>query len=297
MSLILTYVVVSVVFYVTERKVKKQVVEAFKKYVSPEVVAEIMKQPGKLKLGGSRKQMTILFSDIRSFTSISEKMTPEELVGMLNEYFTEMADIIMKNRGLVDKFIGDAIMALWGVPLPEKDHARLACESAMQMKEKVGNHEFEIGIGLNTGEAVVGNIGSHDRFDYTAIGDAVNLGSRIEGLTKQYGVKILISESTHDLVKNGFVTRKIDLVAVKGKKKPVWVYELICRKDEKYDEGIIEHYEKGLHFYLKKDWGKAVEHFKKVDDKAAGVFIERCEEFKKNAPPQGWDGVFEVKRK
>jgi len=297
LSIILTYIVIAVVFYVTEKKVKTQIVEAFKKYVSPEVVGEIMKQPGKLKLGGSRKQMTILFSDIRSFTSISEKMTPEELVAMLNEYFTEMADVIMENRGLVDKFIGDAIMALWGVPLPEKEHAKLACESALQMREKVKNHKFEIGIGLNTGEAVVGNIGSENRFDYTAIGDAVNLGSRIEGLTKQYGVQILISESTHSLVDKDFVTRKIDLVAVKGKKKPVWVYELICRKDEKYDADVIENYEKGLHFYLKKDWGKAIGHFKKVKDKASGLFIDRCEDFKKNAPPKGWNGVFEVTRK
>lgn len=295
LAIILTYLVITLVFYLTEKREKKEAITAFSKYVSPDVVKEITQHPERLKLGGERKRITILFSDIRSFTSISEKMTPEELVNVLNEYLTEMADLIMEKKGLVDKFIGDAIMALWGVPLPEKEHAKLACEAALLMKEKVKNHDFQIGIGLNTGEAVVGNIGSHQRFDYTAIGDSINLASRVEGLTKEYGIGILITESTKELIGNEFITRKIDLVAVKGKKEPVWIYELVCKRGEPHD--AFEHFEKGLHFYLKKEWDKAIAEFKQGSDKASELFVQRCQDFKKNVPPPHWDGVFEMKKK
>ncbi len=307
------YVSSILIFYKTEKKEKRQAINAFKKYVSPEVVKEIMKDPSKLKLGGQKREMTILFSDIRKFTTISEKLTPEELVSLLNDYLTVMSDIIMEKKGVVDKYIGDAIMALWGVPLKDEEHAKNACETALMMRERLaevqkqwaekGIPHFEIGIGINTGEAVAGNIGSHQRFDYTAIGDPVNLASRTEGLTKQYGVGVLITENTKKKVKDEFATRRIDLVAVKGKKEPVWVHELVCRAKDAY-KNVPEshfHYEKGIDFYLEKKWESAIEEFGKAHklnhDIAAELFIERCREFSKNPPAHDWNGVFEAKSK
>ncbi|MBD3304282.1 hypothetical protein GF343_03985 [Candidatus Woesearchaeota archaeon] len=291
------------------KKSKIQIVKAFNKYVSPAVLGEILKDPEKIKLGGDRREITVFFSDIRGFTSISEGLTPEQLVHVLNEYLTAMTDIIMKHQGVVDKYIGDAIMAFWGAPLSQPDHAKLACSTSLDMiKElavlrerwkKEGFPEIRIGIGLNTGNAVIGNMGSYERFDNTAMGDTINLGSRLEGLTKQYGAEIIISEFTQKEIKNSFVTRKLDLVAVKGKKKPIFIYELVCRKEEitKKQKEKIESYEKGLELYLKRKFTEAIKEFKKTDDFAAKEFIERCKEFKNSPPPKDWTGVWVMKKK
>lgn len=311
LTIAVTYGANMLFFYEATKSEKKQAIKAFSRYVSAEIVDEIIKNPKMLKLGGQKKEITIMFSDIRKFTTISEKLKPEELVHLLNEFLTIMSDIIMENKGVVDKFIGDAIMALWGVPLPEKNHAKLACRTALKMRRsldevqeqwsKKGIPNFDIGIGINTGEAVVGNIGSQQRFDYTAIGDSINLASRVEGLTKQYGVRILITENTYKHVKDDFVTRKIDLVAVKGKKEPVWVHEIIAEKGEDYDYKAKKHFDNGISHYMKKEWKKAIEEFTKAlesrKDAASELFIERCKKFQKSPPPQDWNGVFEMKKK
>ena len=229
--------------YLEEKKQSAYLTDAFGKYVSKNLLSQILDKKHQLKLGGAKREITIFFSDIRGFTTISEKFSPEKLVHFVNEYLTEMTKIIMENKGTVDKFVGDAIMAFWNAPFLEKDHPRLACLAAIsqvrRLKElqkqwkKRNLPSMNIGCGIHTGEAVIGNMGSEDRFDYTAMGDAVNLSSRLEGLTKQYGVDIIISEATYKKVKDEFNCRLLDVVKVKGKKLPIKIYELLIENNEK----------------------------------------------------------------
>jgi class 3 adenylate cyclase/CHASE2 domain-containing sensor protein len=224
--------------YMEQQKHNAFIKGAFGKYISKDLMHEIVEQKRELKLGGDKREVTVFFSDIRGFTPISEKLAPEELVHLLNEYLTEMTDLVMKYDGTVDKFIGDAVMALWNAPLTQKEHAELACKSAIEQIKKLrelkekweseGLPPIDIGIGINTGSAIVGNMGSEDRFDYTAIGDTVNLAARLESLNKEKGTNIIISQSTYDLVKDKFKTKPLGEVKVKGKSKAVKVYELIA---------------------------------------------------------------------
>jgi class 3 adenylate cyclase/CHASE2 domain-containing sensor protein len=242
LAIVMVYIALVVIYYRTEVRSRKWITSVFGKYVSPVVIDNLIKNPDKLNLGGEKRNITIFFSDIRGFTPISERLEPEELVHLLNEYLTEMTSIIRKNQGLVDKFMGDAIMAFWGAPLDQPDHAERACSSSLEMIDKLkelqkkwkkeGIPSFDIGIGLNSGEAIVGNMGSSNRFDYTAMGDNVNIASRLEGLNKNYGTNIIISENTYKMVKDKFKTRKLDVVQVKGKKKSIIIYELLSKKNK-----------------------------------------------------------------
>ncbi len=225
----------------TEEKDKKRIRNMFGTYVSPAVVDQILDNPP--ELGGVDKELTVFFSDIRGFTTLSESMTPQELVKVLNRYLTAMTDIILAHDGTLDKYEGDAIMAFWGAPLSQEDHALRACRSALeQMKAlKELNKEFpdkqiNIGIGLNTGNMTVGNMGSLQRMDYTLIGDHVNLGARLEGTNKQYRTNIIISEYTYGYVKDRMIVRELDNIRVKGKNKPVLIYELIDEKETQEPE-------------------------------------------------------------
>ena len=226
--------------FFTEKKRAREMKSAFSHYVSKDVVEKISKTPEMLKLGGQKQVVTVFFSDIVGFTSMSEKMPPEQVVSQLNEYFSVMTRIIFDNKGTLDKFEGDAIMAFYNAPLSDKYHAVHACNTALQCrkvltklnqlwKEK-GKPMLDFRVGINTGEVIVGNIGSKERFDYTVIGDSVNLASRLEGANKEYGTRILVSEDTYNLVKNYFIFREIGLFEVKGKEKPVKVYELVDKK-------------------------------------------------------------------
>lgn len=298
--------------YLLIREEKRKLKKYFSLYVAKDVVNEILAHPEKVKLGGETKNLTILFSDIRGFTSVSEKMDAQSLVGLLNKYLTAMAKIVLENRGVVDKFIGDAIMAFWGAPLPLKNHAEEAVRTAIEMSrelkkrneewKKLNYPEIKIGIGLNTGEVVVGNIGSHERFDYTVIGDNVNLASRLEGLTKFYGVGIIISESTAGAVKDKFVLRQIDFVAVKGKMQGVKIYEVLglVHGKEKF-KNLVEKFASGFEVYLKKDWAAAKKVFEEIlaenpDDGPSKVLKERMDEFL-TSPPADFDGVYHLKFK
>jgi adenylate cyclase len=210
--------------------------------MAPELVSELLKNPKKLSYGGSLQEISVLFSDIRSFTTYSENHSPEETVNILKEYLTAMVNVIVENQGILDKFVGDEIMALFGTPLPLPNHALNACKVALQMREKMtelqekwrseGKESFEIGIGVNTGSAVVGNLGSEQIFDYTAIGDTINLGARLESINKEYDTPkhIIISEFTYEHVKELVEVRYLDEVKVKGKNKAVKIYELINLK-------------------------------------------------------------------
>ncbi|MHC4874673.1 MAG: CHASE2 domain-containing protein, partial [Planctomycetota bacterium] len=233
LSVTLTFVFMTVTMfnYFSEGKQKRFIAGAFGTYLSHELVEQLVENPDKLSLKGEEKDLTVLFSDIRSFTSISEKLTAEELSQLLNEYLTPMSDIVMESKGYVDKYIGDAVMAFWGAPVEDDAHAANASRASLKMMEVLGDLQkgwdergmptIEIGIGLNSGVMSVGNMGSQNRFNYTVMGDNVNLGSRLEGLNKPYGTNIIISESTRDEIGSDFCARMIDMVRVKGKLEPV----------------------------------------------------------------------------
>ncbi|MBT6068694.1 adenylate/guanylate cyclase domain-containing protein [Candidatus Peregrinibacteria bacterium] len=241
LALGVSLVTVYIYKYFTESKEKTFIADAFGSYVSPDVLKEIIKDPSKLKLGGEEKIVTVLFSDIKDFTSISEKMSAHGLVTLLNEYFSEMSEVIIRNGGTVDKFEGDAIMAVFGAPLHEPNHAALACRTALEMQRKLaelrsrliseGRPELHARIGVNSGPVVAGNIGSSDRFDYTVMGDTVNLGSRLEGANKMFGTTILVGRNTYDAVQASehagmFNFKPLDKIKVKGKEAEVEVFGL-----------------------------------------------------------------------
>jgi len=239
---LLVYLVGLISHYLASLKEKRFIRNAFQQYLAPELVDKLLKDPKSLKYGGSLQEVTVLFSDIRSFTTYSENHKPEETVQILKEYLTAMVNTIVANDGILDKFVGDEIMALYGTPVPLPNPALSACKTALQMRDKLtelqqkwreeGREDFEIGIGINTGPAVVGNLGSEQIFDYTAIGDTINLGARLEGINKEYQTSkhIIISEFTLEKVQDLVETRYIDEVKVKGKNKAVKIYELIALK-------------------------------------------------------------------
>ncbi len=236
----LTFTLITAFRVLTEQREKKYIRSTFSKFVSKSVVDELLKHPDKLKLGGDKKILTVLFSDIRGFTSISEKFTPEQLVEHLNVYLQAMTDIVFKYEGTLDKYVGDMVMAFWGAPIPLENHALNASKAAVEMMVVLGKMNeswkaegkppLDIGIGLNTGAMVVGNMGSAIRMDYTIMGDNVNLGSRLESTNKIYGTNIIISEFTYEHVRDHVIVRELDLIKVKGKELPVRIYELIDLK-------------------------------------------------------------------
>ena len=313
LTMIAVYLGITVYRYITEEKEKKKVRNAFQYYLTASVITEMLKDPSKLKLGGDKKLLTVLFSDIRGFTTVSEKLAPEELVRLLNEYLTVMTDIVFKYDGLLDKYMGDAIMAVYGAPLDQPDHAIRACKTALEMMQALkklqdkwtgeGRPALNIGVGINSGDMVVGNMGSRMRFDYTVMGDSVNLGSRLEGINKEYGTNIVISEFTQDIVKYELYCRELDAVRVKGKAHPVKIYELLSEmKDADPYRQFVEIFENGLAKYKQVLWDEAIAAFRKVleirpDDPPAKLYLKRCQELKENPPPQPWDGVFTMTKK
>lgn len=233
LAMLLTFVSIVVYRVMTEEKDKRRIKDMFGRYVSPAVVSEILETPP--ELGGIDKDLTVFFSDIRGFTTLSESMSPQELVNHLNIYLTAMTDTILEYNGTLDKYVGDEIMCFWGAPLPQEDHAILACKSALRQMQKLDElnaswppeKQINIGIGINSGIMTVGNMGSQGRMNYTLMGDNVNLGARLEGTNKQYGTGIIISEFTYGLVKDRVIARELDNIRVKGKNKPVVIYELV----------------------------------------------------------------------
>jgi adenylate cyclase len=234
-TILLSYISGQTYITLKERKERLQIKSMLDSYVSPEVVNILLKNPEKLNLGGEDRDVTIMFSDIRGFTSLSEGMSPQDLVSLINNYLSRMTDIIMENRGTVDKYIGDAIMAFWGAPLDDPEHPYRACKAALEMLEALKeindtlpeNRKIDIGIGINTGIATIGNMGSTKKKNYTAMGDTVNLASRLEGVNKVFHTRIIISEYTYERVKDRLLCRQLDVIRVKGKTIPVKIYEVI----------------------------------------------------------------------
>ena len=304
----ISFVLAAVYKYQVEGKQRRYIQRAFQHYVSPKVVSQIIKEPHRLALGGEKREITVFFSDLVGFTTLSETLPPAELVRILNEYTTLMADIITMRDGTVDKYIGDAVMAFWGAPLPQENHAALACISALECFKKLdgfraaisanGGPEVDMRVGLNTGECTVGNMGSKDRFDYTAIGDAVNQASRLEGLNKAYGTRILAAEPAFMAAKGAVFGRKIDFLKVKGKNIPTLVFEVMSKSGEETPEQVRlkERYEAAFDAYLKRDWDGAErlakEILETVDDGPSKTMLERIAIYRKTPPPQDWDGSF-----
>lgn len=300
--------------YLTEGREKRKIRKAFQYYLSSSVVEEMLKDTDKLQLGGERRVCTVLFSDIRGFTTISEKLSPEELVSLLNSYLTPMTNIVFKYDGTLDKYMGDAIMAIFGAPVAYEDHAARACYACLDMMSELkelqkgwqalGLPELDIGIGLNTGPMSVGNMGSTVRFDYTAMGDNVNLGSRLEGTNKQYGTHIIISEYTYAAAGSAVYARELDCVRVKGKHEPVRIYELLGRGTVPASEKeFIDTFEKAIGLYKAQQWDAAIALFETVrsslkkEDGPSIMYIERCEHMRVSPPAADWDGVYVMKTK
>ncbi len=315
LSLLFTYLLLTTYKLMTEVRHSRYMKQMFQSMVAPTVVEEILKMPSGIELGGEEKVMTVMFSDIRGFTTYSEKHTPHEVVDILNEYLTQMTHLIFQTEGTLDKYIGDAIMAFWGSPAPQSNHAFRACSTALGMTEllhgtlhprwkKEGREELQIGIGLSTGPMVVGFVGSEHIKNYTLIGDAVNLGSRLEGTTKEYHVEIIVSETTRDAVKDEFLFRELDLIRVKGKEKPLRIYELMALlpKAAESRKELALRFAEGLSFYRNLRFDDAEKSFQDClriapADGPSKVFLERCWTLKMAPPEEGWDGVFTMKTK
>jgi adenylate cyclase len=304
------YVVHTVYKVLVEQHEKGRYRKTFQQYVARSVVDSMLNAGELPKFGGERKTLTVLFSDIRSFTTYSEKYQPETVVQRLSEYLTVMVDVILKNGGTLDKFVGDEIMAIYGAPYYFANHAERACETALDMVSALRKLQknwsekeleyFQIGIGINTGKVIVGNLGSIQLFDYTVIGDEVNLGARLESANKHYSTTIIISESTYKAVKNNAIVRELDNVRVKGKKQPVKIFELRGMNSLPGIEKdlIIDIYTYALDLFKQRKWNRALQEFRRIlryfpSDGPTRVYTLRCLEFIQSPPPENWDGVFE----
>ena len=314
MGLSLSFIAVTSIRYLKGDKEKKYIKTAFQHYVAAEVVEDLVAGRANLKLGGERKVISAFFSDVQGFSSISEKLKPDELVELLNDYLTDMTDIVMSHKGAVDKFEGDAVIAMYGAPVYYEDHALRAClscldqqarirEKAPLWKEKYGC-DFFVRMGVNTGPMVVGNMGSRNRFDYTMMGDAVNLAARLEGVNKYYHTGIMISEFTRKAAGDTVVAREVDKLRVVGKKEAVTVFELIGRAGQidAQTEEKLELFRQALELYQQKNWKDAKDAFAGIlkkckTDGPSAMYRDRCAEFIKNPPPKNWDGVYTLKGK
>jgi adenylate cyclase len=296
---------------VTEEREKRKVRKNFEKYLSPAVIRLIEKDPRKyFKPGGESKELSIMFSDIRGFTTISESMSAQELVNFLNEYLGEMTDITFKRWGYLDKYIGDALMAFWGSPFPQADHATRACSAALDMMTRLselnlkweaeGRQSIDIGIGINTDVVNVGNMGTLKRFAWTCMGDGVNLASRLEGQNKEYHSHIIVGENTYAQVRDQFVFRELDRIKVKGKTRPVKIYELMgWIHDAAHLQDLVTRWSEAQAAYYQQDWNSAAELYEELlglhpDDGPSLTFLNRVYEKreKQPKPDPAWDGVF-----
>ncbi len=306
-----TYTALTAYYYVTEQRQRKKVKETFRQYVAPLVVEEMLKDPGRLKLGGEEKILTVLFSDLEGFTTYSERYPPHEMAAMLGEYYNRVTEQVFMRWGTLKEYVGDELMVIFGAPLEQPDHAARACEAALAMREQrlalasewasVGRPQLRARTGINSGPMLVGNLGSRYRFSYGVLGDQVNLGSRLEGLNKVYGTEILVGENTARLVEGEFLLREVDMVRVMGRTQAVRVYELLAKLGTPVSleqEKGLKSYAAGLEAYRQKSWREALALFGQAvalwpGDGPARTMAERCVIHQQTPPPAEWDGVFE----
>ncbi len=293
---------------------EKRLKSTMYRYMTQELAEELLRLDD-AKLGGDRKDVSVLFSDIRSYTTLTESLEAEDVVSMLNEYFESMVEAVFKHKGTLDKYIGDAIMAVFGSPLPLEDHPWKAVQTALDMRERLtafntrrsmDNHApISIGIGINSGAVISGNIGSSKRMEFTAIGDGVNIGARLEGATKQYGCDIVISEATYRPCADQVRVRELDRIRAKGKNNPISIFELVGLQDGVISSDkarIIDLYHQGREYYLGWKFAIAIAKFAEIleinnTDKAAQLHLTRCQHFLTQAPPDNWDGVWDLTQK
>jgi adenylate cyclase len=312
LNLALTFTLLTVIKFWREEHAKKFIHGAFAHYLAPSVISQIMDNPDALSLEGQEKDITIQFSDVRSFTSLSEKLTPTQVTDLLHDYLTPMTRIITEHEGTLDKFIGDAVMAFWNAPLDIENHEEKSLRAALVQQDKLEelNKEFlekfgftiAVGIGIHSGPVRVGNMGSADLFDYTLIGDNVNLASRLEGLTKFYGQKLVVSQVIADACKDKFYFRILDSVRVKGKVEPVTIYTAYTLEKAAARKQELELYEKAHGLYLQQQFDEARRLFEQLKGMDAepllyDMYIERCTHLKEAPPGEDWDGVFTHKTK
>ncbi len=305
-GLTLVYTGNALFHYLVATRDKRWLRRAFSRYVSHSLVELITAHPERLRLGGEEVEVTVLFSDLAGFTTLSEKLTPADLIHLLNDYFTTMTDIIMDCQGTVDKFIGDAIMAFWGAPISLPHQATQACRAALAMRHALrplqhawqarGLPLLQVRLGLHTGLAVAGNVGSRERFNYTVMGDAVNLASRLEGVNKLYGTDILLSDATCRKVADSFWLRELDTVRVKGRRQAVVISELVAAQMGDPAPLWLEPFHRGRRAYLERQWRMAAGFFQEVlrlrpDDPPAHLYLARCRHLIRHAPPDDWTGV------
>jgi adenylate cyclase len=304
------YVASTVYHFVLERKQRLLIKTMFSTYVNPTVVDELLKDPEKLTLGGERKELSVLFSDIEAFTTFAERMPSQQLVELLNDYLSAMTEIVFRNNGTLDKYEGDALMAFWGAPIPQTDHALRACRTALEMQQalvairtswhEMGRPAVNVRVGINTGEMTVGNMGGQRRFDYTVIGDSVNLASRLEGANKTYKTCIMVGERTYELVRHVILGRELDLITVKGRSEPIKIYELLQEQNGPLSPELAQFlaiYSAALELYHERAWTAAKQNFEEAlryrpGDYTTQIYIERTTLYETAPPPPDWDGVF-----
>lgn len=298
----------------------KNTMQSFSSYIPKTLVRKLLHRKQSVHVGGRTKKVTLMFTDIENFTHISESTPPERLIVHLSEYFEELTDIIMDKNGTIDKYIGDAIMSFWGAPIPDKNQVVHACQAALLCQHRLNELSrtwkrsekpiFNTRIGLHMGDVIIGNIGSSERMNYTAIGDSVNLCSRLESLNKYYGSKIIVSESIYDIVRETFLFRQLDVVAVKGKNKAVRIYELVAQLKDGEDyllptDDELEYcklFNQAYNMFRTRQWTEAQELFSQITplhskDYSVNIYIERCKQFAKSPPPKDWDGTVVMQNK
>ncbi|MGH8064367.1 MAG: CHASE2 domain-containing protein [Candidatus Entotheonellia bacterium] len=312
LALSANYTILTLYDYVTEERERRKIKGAFMHYVAPVVIEEMLKDPRRLKLGGEERVLTVLFCDLQGFTSHSERYAPHEMIELLSEYYARMTEQIFASGGMLKEYVGDELMAIFGAPIEQPDHAERACAAALAMREhryalreewaKMGRPPLIARTGVNSGLMLVGNLGSKYRFAYGVLGDHVNLGSRLEGLNKAYGTEILIGENTAQLVQKSFLLREIDLVRVVGREQGVRVYELLAAASTSLSarkEKAVRSYAAGLEAYRQQCWAEALGLFKESlalwpADGPSRIMAERCQIYQKAPPTGDWDGVFEA---
>jgi adenylate cyclase len=315
LALLIIYISITIFRYFTEEKKRKEIKSAFSRYAPSNVVNEISHNPDKLKLGGEEREISVLFCDLAGFTKYSELYEPNAMIQIISEYFNEMTEQVFAFKGLLKEYVGDELMAIFGAPLEQKDHAKRACLTALAMRDRLrvlrpiwegkGRPSLSARTGVNSGTMLVGNVGSKYRFSYGALGDNVNLGSRLEGINKIYGTEVLIGENTAKLVEGSFLLREIDFVRVKGKEKPVRIYELLGGLNTDLPEKTqkaFNYYAEGLEAYRSQCWSDAIDLFKKGQelynaDKTFEVMSLRCRINQRQPPQTDWDGAFRERRK
>jgi adenylate cyclase len=308
-GLILTYTALNVYYYFTEEKERIKIKKTFRHYAPPDVIEEMLKHPERLYLGGEMRELTVLFCDLVKFTDYTEKRPPQEVVHVLSRYFELITEQVFAQQGTLKEYVGDQLLALFGAPVSQADHAQRACRAALAMQASLQAADFDpplsARIGINSGRMLVGNLGSSFRFSYGALGDDVNLGSRLEGLNKLYGSRILMGENTARLLDEAFVMREIDAVRVKGRRAPLKVFELIAAAASELpaeQRQALDLYAKGLKCYRRQKWDEAITLFAQgakllPQDRSFRTMASRCKLYKRRPPPRDWDGVFRERRK